>query len=390
MACKEKNIKLIHISSNYVFDGIDSKPNPLNFYGITKLESERTIQEELFNYAIIRPTVLYGYNNGKNKQTFVDYVKESLKTKKTLNLNNTNQKYPLLIENIVDMIKVLIQQDLKGIFNISGKDKVTYLEWAKRIAKQQGYVTGKEKEISDESKVMRPLDVNFTIEDFSQKLIDITSLDKGLDVVDKQEKCFFKLIYKERPNKSILNQSVSEFRIKSGVALAKKAPVKSDIVIPIPESGIFSALGYAKESGIPLMFGLIRDYKTKRTLFDTDYKTRAHSLNKKLIVIDDIVKDKNIVLIDEAVVSGNTLQTVIRKLKKAGVGEIHVRIPSPPMINKCPAYMLPENIELLTEWISSSCLEYYFKANSFEYLNIEDLSNIINPKNWCLHCFGGE
>lgn len=389
-ACKENNIKLIHISSDYVFND-NFELSPLNYYGTTKLWSEGKIQKELDNYIIIRPTVLYGYNTGNNKQTFVDYVKESLKAKRTMNLNNSNQKYPLLIENIVDMVKVLIQQNLKGIFNITGNDKVTYLEWAKRIAKQQGLIVKKEWEAPDKSEVMRPVNVNFTknygaqLEDFSQNLIDITPLDEGLEIVDKQEKCFFKLLYFKEPHKSVLGQSVSEFRVNVGIQMAKELSIKANIVVPIPESGLFFASGYAIESKIPLMLGLTRNPESEKTLFK---ENREEALEEKLNVIENTVKGKDIILIDEAIVSGNTLKTVVRKLREADVGKIHVRLPIKPMTNKCPARMLPEDIKLITDEIWFSDLKKYFDIDSLRYLDIKTVTN--NNKNWCLHCFGGK
>jgi len=177
--------------------------------------------------------------------------------------------------------------------------------------------------------------------------------------------------------------------------------VEADIVVPIPESGIYPATGFSGETGIPLVFGIIRDYYTKRTLFDSKYESRITSLKRKLIAVPDVLEDKRVILIDEAIISGSTLKIAVEKIKECEVKEIHIRIPSPPMLYHCPARMMPNNIELVTHKLFHSTatevdqneiekeMAKYFEVDSVNYLSLEGILNSTTRKEWCLYCLKG-
>ena len=408
LACKSIGAKFMQISSDYVFDGTGSSydentiPNPVNYYGITKLESERIVIDELYHYAIIRPSILYGYNDDKDKETFVTFVRKNLHKNK-LEVDNEIIKYPVLIDDIAKLVDAIITQDLKGTFNIGGTEGYTRYEWAQKIMETvSAETTMKLIPVISDNTGKKPKNVKFTNDKVKNIGIKLTGVNEGLDIIDKQEKCFFKLIYSVRPDILVLNESASQFRINAGKALAKESAVSADIVVPVPESGMFPATGFSSETGIPLVFGIIRDYYTKRTLFDTKYESRITSLKRKLIAVPSVLKDKNIILIDEAIISGSTLKIAVEKVKECGVKEIHIRIPSPPMIYQCPARMMPNNIDLVTHKLFHSSateasqneiekeMAKYFEVDSVNYLSIEGILNSTTRKEWCLHCLKGD
>ena len=137
--CKKHCVKVIYISSDYIFDGKkgiydeQANPAPINFYGLTKLESERTIKEELADYIIIRPTILYGYNDGSDA-TFITKVRTEAEKGNTLYLDNQMVKYPLLIDDLATFVIALLDTNKNGTFHIGGNDPVTRYQWAKKIA----------------------------------------------------------------------------------------------------------------------------------------------------------------------------------------------------------------------------------------------------------------
>lgn len=218
-----------------------------------------------------------------------------------------------------------------------------------------------------------------------------------------QEGCSFKLFYGSNPNDSVLGTNVALFRMEVGKALAKEAQIKADIVVPIPETGVFYAISYSEESSTPLRLGIIREKYSKKTLFESRYEKRISALKKKLIIIPDIIEGKRIILIDEALLSGNTLKVTIEKLKKAGAGEIYVRIASPPTLYKCPAGEHPPFLNLLIPNLLSNYnslgsqeieneLCNYFNIDSFKFLTLKALSEDLLKKTdfKCLYCFNGE
>ena len=124
-ACKKYSSKMIFLSSDYVFDGNQEESynesdnvNPINYYGKTKAEGEKIVMKNLDEYIILRPTILYGYNNKSNKITFVEKIIENLKQGKEIKADNIVSKYPLLIDDLAQVVKILIEKKEKGIFNI--------------------------------------------------------------------------------------------------------------------------------------------------------------------------------------------------------------------------------------------------------------------------------
>tara|TARA_Y100000817_G_scaffold309722_2_gene299287 strand:- start:549 stop:1139 length:591 start_codon:yes stop_codon:yes gene_type:complete len=192
----------------------------------------------------------------------------------------------------------------------------------------------------------------------------------------------------------IADQNANDFRIKAGHKISEESPVPEDIdfVVPIPESGIYSATGVAAGSGKPIYFGIIRDYFTEKTLYSATLQNRYENLKRKLIPVREILEGKKIVLVDEAVLSGSTLKVVVSMLKDVGVREIHIRIPSPPMVNECSAKVLP-NLKLAGKNMTNQKaledqLQSDFNVDSFAFLSTKAFISIASSKEkMCFDCF---
>jgi len=206
--------------------------------------------------------------------------------------------------------------------------------------------------------------------------------------------CIFEFIYFARPDSNIYGENVALSRQKMGRKLAQEYPVAADIVIPVPDSGVSAALGYANYSGIPYGEGLIKNRYVGRTFIQSDQLIREGSVKIKLSPLKEILNGKRVVLIDDSIVRGTTSQKLVKLIKEAGAGEVHVRISSPPIYFPCFYGIDTPNRENL--WASNHTLEEtkeWLGADSLGYLSIEGLGSIFNEiptDNFCLACFDGK
>jgi len=206
--------------------------------------------------------------------------------------------------------------------------------------------------------------------------------------------CIFEFIYFARPDSNIYGENVALSRQKMGRKLAQEYPVAADLVIPVPDSGVSAALGYANYSGIPYGEGLIKNRYVGRTFIQSDQLIREGSVKIKLSPLKEILNGKRVVLIDDSIVRGTTSQKLVKLIKEAGAGEVHVRISSPPIYFPCFYGIDTPNRENL--WASNHTLEEtkeWLGADSLGYLSIEGLGSIFNEiptDNFCLACFDGK
>ena len=166
----------------------------------------------------------------------------------------------------------------------------------------------------------------------------VTITEKGVvsDFSLKQEKhahCIFEYIYFAREDSVMDGISVHDARLKGGAALAKRFPVEADVVTGVPDSGIAAAVGYAEESKIPFKLAFHKNSYIGRTFIKPTQKERQSAVHMKLSLIEDVVKDKRVVLIDDSIVRGTTISSLINTMRKAGAKEVHVRISSPPFLS---------------------------------------------------------
>src|SRR4030095_1028452 len=147
--------------------------------------------------------------------------------------------------------------------------------------------------------------------------------------------CIFEHVYFARPDSKVFGKSVAASREAFGARLAREQPADADVVVPVPDSGLYAALGYARESGIPFGLGLVRNHYVGRTFIEPKPSIRHFGVKVKLNPVREVVEGKRIVLVDDSIVRGTTSQKIVRMLRDVGAREIHVRVSSPPTIASC-------------------------------------------------------
>lgn len=233
---------------------------------------------------------------------------------------------------------------------------------------------------------------------------EITELDPGLVLTVQDGKpvyerfalpqpahCVFELIYFSRPDSRVFGHSTYLFRKETGRLLARKETYPVDLVIPVPDSGIAAALGYAEASGKPLEFGLIRSHFTGRSFIQPTPRDREQAVFTKLLPISDILKGKRVAVVDDSIVRGTTSRAIVRLLRQAGAREIHFRVASPPIIAPCYFGIdIPTYDELLAARLDRDMgrIADFLEADSVIYLTPEELrSCLLRPERFCYSCF---
>ena len=221
----------------------------------------------------------------------------------------------------------------------------------------------------------------------------VTITEKGVvsDFSLKQEKhahCIFEYIYFAREDSVMDGISVHDARLKGGAALAKRFPVEADVVTGVPDSGIAAAVGYAEESKIPFKLAFHKNSYIGRTFIKPTQKERQSAVHMKLSLIEDVVKDKRVVLIDDSIVRGTTISSLINTTRKAGAKEVHVRISSPPFLYPCYyGTDVPDNSELIANKLSKDEICRFIGADSLEYMEVQDLDKMVGNLPLCKACF---
>ena len=205
--------------------------------------------------------------------------------------------------------------------------------------------------------------------------------------------CIFEYVYLARPDTSIAGRNVHATRVAVGEQLAKEHPVEADLVIPVPESGTPSAVGYARASGIPYGAGLVKNSYVGRTFIQPSQTIRQLGIRLKLNPLREIIEGKRIVVVDDSIVRGNTQRALVRMLREAGALEIHVRISSPPV--KWPCYYgidFASRAELIAAGLEVEEIRRSIGADSLGYVSMAGLveATTIAENNLCTACFTGQ
>ena len=204
--------------------------------------------------------------------------------------------------------------------------------------------------------------------------------------------CAFEYIYFARPDSVIEGKSVYEVRKKMGEVLAKKSKIKADFVVPVPDSGVPAALGYANESKIPFELAITRNHYVGRTFIEPSQEMRNLKVKLKLNPMSSVLKGKSIVVIDDSIVRGTTSKKVVDLLRHAGAKEIHFRV-------ACPELKYPERYgidtpsfeELISSKKNAEEVREYIGADSLEFLSIDELKESIgNERKYSLVSFDGD
>ncbi|MEE8885563.1 MAG: amidophosphoribosyltransferase [Eubacteriales bacterium] len=210
------------------------------------------------------------------------------------------------------------------------------------------------------------------------------------DVVspDKWAHCIFEYIYFARLDSRIDGIDVYDARIRGGASLAKRYPVDADIVAGVPDSGLAAAKGYSEASGIPYAMAFHKNSYVGRTFIKPSQGERESSVKIKLSVIGSVVRGKRVVLVDDSIVRGTTIENLIRTLKHCGATEVHVRISSPPFLHPCYFGVdVPSNQQLIASQKSVEEIRQMIGADSLGYMPIDELPKMVNNLPICTACF---
>lgn len=208
-----------------------------------------------------------------------------------------------------------------------------------------------------------------------------------------QSSCIFEHVYFSRPDSRVFGRSVQESREQLGRELAREAAVDADIVVPVPDSGVTSAMGFAAESGIPLRFGLIRNHYVGRTFIEPQQSVRDFGVRLKLNPVRSLLQGKRVILIDDSIVRGTTSKKIVRMVRSAGAKEVHMRISCPPTISPCfYGVDTPRKKELIAANNSVEQIRDYIGADSLAYLSLEGLKKACRDgekTTYCTACYTG-
>lgn len=207
----------------------------------------------------------------------------------------------------------------------------------------------------------------------------------------KPAHCIFEHIYFARPDSYIFGKGVSKVRKEFGKCLAREHPIEADLVIPVPDSGVTAAIGYAEESGIPFAMGIIRNHYVGRTFIEPEQSIRHFGVKIKLNAVKDILKGKRVVVVDDSIVRGTTSRKIVKMVREAGATEVHVRISSPPTAYPCYYGIdTPTRKELIATSHSMEEINKYITSDSIGYISIPGMLKASGYESACCDaCFTG-
>ncbi len=204
--------------------------------------------------------------------------------------------------------------------------------------------------------------------------------------------CVFEHIYFARPDSYLFGEHVYTARKEMGRAMAQESPADVDLIVPVPDSGVVSAMGFAEESGIPFEMGLIRNHYVGRTFIEPQSQIRNFGVKLKLNAVKNLITGKRLAIIDDSIVRGTTSRKIVKMLLEAGAREVHLRISSPPILHSCfYGIDTPNKEELIANNYSLEETRKYLGANSLNYLSIKKMLEVLEngKNNFCSACFDG-
>jgi amidophosphoribosyltransferase len=216
----------------------------------------------------------------------------------------------------------------------------------------------------------------------------------------EQASCVFEHVYFARPDSKIYGRWVQQSREEMGRQLARESGVSADLVVPVPDSGVTAAIGYAAESGIPFNFGLIRNHYVGRTFIQPEQRVRDFGVRMKLNPMRNLLEGKRVILIDDSIIRGTTSRKIVRMVRAAGATEVHLRISCPPTISPCfYGVDTPSKKDLIAANKSVAEICEFVEADSLAYLSLVGLThactkgepaNGLSPGSFCTACYTGD
>ena len=204
--------------------------------------------------------------------------------------------------------------------------------------------------------------------------------------------CVFEHIYFARPDSYMFGEHVYTARKEMGKAMAQESPADVDLIVPVPDSGVVSAMGFSEEMGIPFEMGLIRNHYVGRTFIEPQSQIRHFGVKLKLNAVKSIISGKRIAIIDDSIVRGTTSRKIVKMLRDAGAKEVHLRISAPPILHSCfYGIDTPNKEELIAHKLNLEETCKYLAADSLAYLSLEKMMTVLEngEKKFCSACFDG-
>jgi len=225
-------------------------------------------------------------------------------------------------------------------------------------------------------------------------VIDGDGLHSSMPFEKKQHAvCTFEHVYFSRPDSIIFGQSVNESRHKMGKQLAVEHPAEADLVVPVPDSGVAAAIGYAHRSEINFRQAIIRNHYVGRTFIEPSQSIRSFGVRLKLNPIKDLIRGRRIVLVDDSIVRGTTSKKIVQMVREAGATEVHMRVSCPPTAHSCYYGVdTPHRQDLIASRMSVEEIREYIGADSLGYLSYEGMLEAIgiDPAGACAACWTGK
>jgi amidophosphoribosyltransferase len=206
--------------------------------------------------------------------------------------------------------------------------------------------------------------------------------------------CVFEHVYFSRPDSIVFERPVQESREMLGRLLAREAPADADLVVPVPDSGVTAAIGYAAESGLPFRQALIRNHYVGRTFIEPSQAIRDFGVKLKLNPVRSLLEGKRVVLVDDSIVRGTTSRKIVRMVRQAGAREVHVRVSCPPTISPCfYGVDTPTKNELIGANNTVEEIRRFVEADSLAYLSLASLRKAVGDDRkheYCYACYTGD
>jgi amidophosphoribosyltransferase len=205
--------------------------------------------------------------------------------------------------------------------------------------------------------------------------------------------CIFEHVYFSRPDSIVFGRQVNHSREMLGRLLAREHPAPADIVVPVPDSGVPAAIGYALESGLPFRMGMIRNHYVGRTFIEPEQSIRDFGVKLKLNPVRELLEGKRVALVDDSIVRGTTSRKIVRMVREAGAKEIHMRVSCPPIISPCYYGIdTPTRDELIAACHTIEEIRDFVGADSLGYLSLESLRRAVddNEGRFCTSCYSGQ
>ncbi len=205
--------------------------------------------------------------------------------------------------------------------------------------------------------------------------------------------CTFEHVYFSRPDSIIFGRSVNESRHKMGKQLAVEHPVEADLVVPVPDSGVAAAIGFAKESGINFRQAIIRNHYVGRTFIEPSQSIRSFGVRLKLNPIKDLINGQRVVLVDDSIVRGTTSKKIVEMVRECGAKEVHMRISCPPTTNSCYYGVdTPHRQDLIASRMTTEEVREYIGADSLGYLSLHGMLAAMgmDEASTCNACWSGK